>query len=170
MRDKPDLARDLFAGLVEFVEPPKLAIHVGRNDDFAKVPMVEVKEVPFHVCDIPVLVNPYLDRGAYLVSEPIRHRPPVLMLEPTPLENDRLLSFRYSMEFLAPKPRTFIGIDLCAEERPKVRRRYRVRRCPARKRRMVQAKLDRRSNVRRSKRTRELCRRITKAINERKQS
>ncbi|MEN6549023.1 MAG: hypothetical protein ABFE07_23505, partial [Armatimonadia bacterium] len=107
---------------------------------------------------IPVVVNPLLDRGAYLMSEPIRIRPPTLPL-PVPCDDDRLVEFRYSMEWAMPKPRTFIGVDWGLEDAPRIRRRYRVRRCPARKRRMAQSKLDRRSNVRRSKRTRELERR-----------
>ena len=107
---------------------------------------------------IPVVVNPFLERGAYLVSEPIRILPPTLPL-PVPCDDDRLVAFRYSMGFALPKPRTFIGIDLGFDDSPRIRRRYRVRRCPARKRRTAQAKLDRRSNVRRSKRARELERR-----------
>lgn len=159
MSDKPDLARDLSSGLVEFVELPKLAIHVGRNDDFAKVPMVEVKEGPLHVCDIPVIVNPFLDRGAYLMSEPIKIRPPVIEMEPPKGDDDFLVAFRYLMEWAMPKPRRFIGIDLGFDDTPRIRRRCRVRRCPARKRRMAQAKLDRESNVRRKKRAAELKKR-----------
>ena len=83
--------------------------------------------------------------------------------QPEPGHDDLVDSFRY-MQMQLYRPRAFaFGTSSLDEIRerwmllPRSRRRF--RRCPARKRRLAQAKLDRASNVRRRKRRAELARR-----------